>query len=117
MKRLVIEEIPNAFGDIDRIRIVEQTHRNSHFTDSIPKGSIFKYKDFTLCSSVCPQISPNMLYVRGCDDTADYIILGVPSQEWLERMRATVDAYNTTFCNCKECEDRHCNGCKYKKGY
>jgi hypothetical protein len=111
MKKLVIKEIPDKNGEITRIQIIEQTHREKSFGKT---GESFRYKNFYIQSINHPQISTseNILFVRGKDILMDNTILFVPNSSWLEKMRSAVKAYNEYFCNCKNCVDRHCNSCE-----
>jgi hypothetical protein len=114
MRRLEIEEITNEQGVVTEIRISKQTHRGCNFGNR-DGGNFFNYKGFALASSMVPQVSSKMLYVRGTHGAGDNIVLTVPSQEWLERMRAAVEAYNREFSDCNTCKKRHCNACEHKR--
>ena len=124
MKKLIIKEIPDKQGIVTKIKVSEQSHRNKEFGNEIHQDFeqvlCFKHNGFALISDGCISAceypletfeSADGLFVRGNTKQHDDEIISVPSQEWLERMRAAVDAYNKHFANCDGCIERNCNTC------
>jgi hypothetical protein len=96
MKHLRLEVLTTVWGRL--LRIVKQTHRGSSFGND-QEGNAFLHDGFRLTSLCRPAIQCGGLgfFARGSDTGDDYIILAVPSEEWLEKCRAAVRAYNQHF--------------------
>jgi hypothetical protein len=119
MKRLVIQEIKNKRGQTYRLKIEEQTNYGNDFAKS---SSFFKYKGFILESSHYygnpSWLINNKLILMPrwtTNQTKRTITNFYFDEEWLEKMRSAVKAYNRRFCNCNGCVERHCNCCPVGK--
>ena len=96
MKHIKIEvkDLGKEWGKV--LRIVEQTHRGYNFGDC--NVTSFLHNDFGLYSVAIPSsIDPDILYVRGDNKTKDNLMICVPSEKWLQKVRETVRAYNKYF--------------------
>ena len=125
-KVLLIEEIKGKDENVTHIRVVEQSHITSEFG---PSGKrYFKYGDFVLRSENSPEVMHHNesrareygcsdgLYVGGTNSLPHHSrLLVVPSQKWLEKMRAAVKAYNISHGGCEGCFERKCNSCSFKE--
>jgi len=103
MKHLKLEVLTTAWGKF--LRVASQTHRLHGFGEG--GSSSFIHSGFYLASGNYPDIihSEPALYVCGNDSTQDKNILIVPSEEWLEKCRAAVRAYNQHFDGKAETKD------------
>ena len=114
MKKIEIEEIRDSSGKIYSIRITKQTHRCNDFGEN---SNIFFYIGFSLSSYSDPEadFSQNNMFVRGSIIINDDREILVDSEERLETIKRTINAYNKHFANCDDCIERNCNTCPANK--
>ena len=100
MKHIKIEvkDLGEGWGKV--LRIVEQTHRGHNFkgsTKGVYNNNSYCFEGFALISITGIAVDNHALYVRGKNKNSDDVIVLVPSEEWLQRLRSTVKKYNKEF--------------------
>jgi len=90
-KKLVLEVLTTKWCKLLRVR--GQTGRGEDFA---PQGK-FIFNDFRLVSELHPSSEKDTLYVWGSRPITDNKVVVVLSEDWLERARAAVRAYNLFY--------------------
>lgn len=90
MRKLVIEVLTTEWCKL--LRVKEQTHRGMKF---VKNGRVFIASNgFKLHSSTHLEERFDELYLRGRYKDKDNLIVPVPSEKWLEKLRIAVKEYN-----------------------
>ena len=109
LSKALIPERKHIKLEIDRLnkklRIIEQTHRNAEFgnepdeSNHSCKNTMFTYNGFSLQSRAGITRDEYGLVCRGIHLEADdhWIYYGAAKSDWIDKLIATVKAYNTYF--------------------